>query len=47
LNSGLGTLADKLVGGNPKNALRFHEAFMWKGLSEAELLHVTRKDVFP
>jgi hypothetical protein len=47
LNSGLGTLSTNLIGDDPKNAPRFHKAFSQKGLSEDELIRVTRKGVFP
>jgi hypothetical protein len=47
LNSGLGTVSNNLIGDDPKNAPRFHKAFSQKGLSEDELIRVTRKGVFP
>jgi hypothetical protein len=47
LNFGLGTLSNNLIGDDPNNAPRFHKAFSQKGLSEAELIRMTRKGVFP
>jgi hypothetical protein len=47
LNSGLGTLSNNMIGDDPKIAPRFHKAFSHKGLSEDELIRVTRKGVFP
>jgi hypothetical protein len=47
LNSGLATLSNNLIGDDPKNAPCFHKVFSLKGLSEDELIRVTRKGVFP
>eukprot|EP00873_Tetraselmis_striata_P014085 jgi/Tetstr1/434349/TSEL_023455.t1 len=45
--AGLGALSKNLIGGDPRNAARFHRAFAARGLSAEEMEAISRKGVFP